>query len=305
MNVFGYGPELQRRAGRVPGHPRLYPIQFRPDELGAEHWEILMKPPSPQAEYMDVIRDIIQKLFYQERLTYKNLEKHILTDERLSNMQRQKATNRLSFASKWLSDDRTYEWGEVLTSGSLNVFDLRMQALSSDDALKLCLVMTDLVRRTKNGVNKMVVFDEAHEYVDSKDLVAELENAITQIRHDGMSFVLASQFPDRIPDRIFKYLLTRLIFKTPDQKAINAIRKAAPNLESLSAQQVSNLGPGAGGLLHPDRRRLHRLAPEDPPTAGHPAPVQHARRGDRQEQRRVEKRRNKGDEFGMPRCPVS
>ena len=57
----------------------------------------------------------------------------------------------------------------MLTSGSLNVFDLRMQALSSDDALKLCLVLTDLVRRTKNGVNKMVVFDEAHEYVDSKE----------------------------------------------------------------------------------------------------------------------------------------
>jgi hypothetical protein len=240
VNVFGFGPELRRRQSEYRG-VNLYPIQFRPDELGAEHWEILMKPPSPQAEYMDVIRDIIQKLFYQERLTYKNLEKHILTDERLSNMQRQKAKNRLSFASKWLTDDRNYEWGELLTSGSLNVFDLRMQALSSDDALKLCLVLTDLVRRSKNGVNKMVVFDEAHEYVDSKDLVSELENAITQIRHDGMSFVLASQFPDRIPDRIFKYLLTRLIFKTSDQKAINSIRKAAPNLESLSAQQVSNL----------------------------------------------------------------
>ena len=138
VNVFGFGPELRRRQGEYRGVP-LYPIQFRPDELGAEHWEILMKPPSPQAEYMDVIRDIIQKLFYQERLTYKNLEKHILTDERLSNMQRRKAKNRLSFASKWLTDDRNYEWGEVLTSGSLNVFDLRMQALSSDDALKLCL----------------------------------------------------------------------------------------------------------------------------------------------------------------------
>ncbi len=103
------------------------------------------------------------------------------------------------------------------------------------------MVLTDLVRRAKNGVNKMVVFDEAHEYVDSKDLVAELENAITQIRHDGMSFVLASQFPDRIPARIFKYLLTRLIFKTSDRKAIDTIRKAAPNLETLSAQQVSNL----------------------------------------------------------------
>jgi hypothetical protein len=240
INVFGYGPELQRRQAEYRGIP-LYPIQFRPDELSAEHWEILMKPPSPQTEYMDVIRDIIQKLFYQERLTFKNLEKHILTDERLSSTQRQRANNRLSFASKWLTDDRNYEWGDLLTSGSLNVFDLRMQALSSDDALKLCLVLTDLVRRAKNGVNKMVVFDEAHEYVDSKDLVAELENAITQIRHDGMSFVLASQFPDRIPDRIFKYLLTRLIFKTSDLKAINAIRRAAPNLESLSAQRVSNL----------------------------------------------------------------
>lgn len=240
VNVFGYGPELRRRQDEYRGVP-LYPIQFRPDELGAEHWEILMKPPSAQSEYMDVIRDIIQKLYYQERLTYKNLEKHILTDERLSTMQRRRAENRLSFASKWLTDDRTYEWADVLTEGSLNVFDLRMQALSSDDALKLCLVLTDLVRRAKNGVNKMVVFDEAHEYVDSKDLVAELENAITQIRHDGMSFVLASQFPDRIPARIFKYLLTRLIFKTSDRRAIDAIRKAAPNLEALSAQRVSNL----------------------------------------------------------------
>ncbi len=126
INVFGFGPELQRRKGEYRGLP-LYPIQFRPDELGAEHWEILMKPPSPQAEYMDVIRDIIQKLFYQERLTYKNLEKHILTDERLSNTQRQRAKNRLSFASKWLNDDRIYEWDEILSGGSLNIFDLRMQ----------------------------------------------------------------------------------------------------------------------------------------------------------------------------------
>ncbi|HEU5117837.1 MAG TPA: hypothetical protein VFT74_14515, partial [Isosphaeraceae bacterium] len=102
INVFGYGPELRRRQHEYRDIP-LFPIQFRPDELGAEHWEILMKPPNAQAEYMDIIRDIIQKLFYQERLTYKNLEKHILTDERLSNMQRQRARNRLSFASKWLT----------------------------------------------------------------------------------------------------------------------------------------------------------------------------------------------------------
>jgi hypothetical protein len=240
VNVFGYGPELQRRQAEYRGIT-TFPIQFRPNELGAEHWEILMKPPSPQTEYMDIIRDIIQKLFYQERLTFKNLEKAILTDERMAEAQRRRARNRLSFAERWLCDERPYEWGDVLTGGSLNVFDLRMQTMTGADALKLCLVITDLVRRTRNGVNKVIIFDEAHEYVDSKELVGELENAITQIRHDRLSFVLASQFPDRIPATIFKYLLTRLVFKLPNLKAINYVRKAAPNLDGLSPQKVSNL----------------------------------------------------------------
>lgn len=240
LNVFGYGPELQRRQEEYRGIP-TFPIQFRADELGAEHWEILMKPPTPQAEYMDVVRDIIQKLFYQERLTFKNLEKHIQTDERLSPMQRRKAETRLSFAQRWLCDEREYDWEDVLSGGVLNVFDLRMQTMTSSDALKLCLVITDLIRRTKNGVNKVIVFDEAHEYVDSKELVGELENAITQIRHDGLSFVLASQFPDRIPATIFKYLLTRMIFKLPSLHAVNYVRRAASNLDCLSPQKVSNL----------------------------------------------------------------
>jgi hypothetical protein len=240
VNVFAYQEELPRRASEY-GSLKTFPIQFRPDELGAEHWEILMKPPTREAEYMDIIRDIIQKLFYQERLTFKNLERAIQTDERMSNSQRRRAMNRLSFAERWISDDRPYEWADVLQEGTLNIFDLRMQAMEASEALKLCLIITDLVRRTKNGVNKMVVFDEAHEYVDCKELVGELENAITQIRHDGLSFVLASQFPERIPERIFKYLLTRLIFKLPNAKAINYVRRSAPNLESLSPQKVSNL----------------------------------------------------------------
>jgi hypothetical protein len=240
MKVFGYGPELRLRQDEYRGVQTL-PIQFRSDELGAEHWEILMKPPNTQTEYMDIIRDIIQKLYYQERLTFKNLEKHIQTDERLSEAQRRKAMNRLSFAEKWISDSREYTWSDVMSSGSFNIFDLRMQTMTGQDALKLCLIITDLVRRTRNGVNKMIVFDEAHEYVDSKELIGELENAITQIRHDGLSFVLASQFPERIPENIFKYLLTRIIFKIPSQRAINYIRRAAPNLDCLSPQRVSNL----------------------------------------------------------------
>lgn len=248
VTVFGYAPELRRREHEYHG-VRLLPIQFRSAELGADHWEILMKPPSPNTEYMEVVRDIIRTLFYQERLTFENLKRHILTDERLTESQRRRAMNRLDFARNWISDERVYEWSNVLTPGSLNVFDLRMQTMNETDALKLCLVVTDLVRRTKNGVNKLVVFDEAHEYVDSRELAADLENTVTQIRHDGLSFVLASQFPERIPEGIFKYLLTRMIFKLPSDRSISYVRKAAPNLHALSPQQVSNLDLEQGVCL--------------------------------------------------------
>jgi Cdc6-like AAA superfamily ATPase len=248
LNVFGYEPELKRRQADYHDLPQ-FPIKFRPEELGAEHWTMLMKPPTPQAEYMEVMRDIIQDLYYQDRLTAKHLEKAVLNDDRLSDSQRRRAMNRMSFVARWLAEDRAYEWSEVLSEGTMNVFDLRMQTLTKDEALKLCLVITDLARRTRNGVNKLVVFDEAHEYVDSKELIDELENSITQIRHDGMSFILASQFPERIPERIFKYLTTRFIFKLPTANAINYLKKAAPNLKTLSLKQVANLGLEKGLCL--------------------------------------------------------
>jgi hypothetical protein len=199
VTVLGYGPELARRRAEYAGLPTL-PIAFRPDELTADHWQILMKPPNERAEYMQVVRDVIATLHYAGRLSLKTLEHALLTDERLAPAQRRLAKTRLSFAEKWVADDRPYEWADVLAAGTLTVVDLRMQTLPKEDALKLCLVLTDVVRRTKNGVNKVVVYDEAHEYLDAKGLAGELERAITQMRHDGVSFVLAARDPKRIPE---------------------------------------------------------------------------------------------------------
>jgi len=245
INVLGYGQELERRRDEY-GNASLFPIKLLPQELSAEHWEILMKPPSPNAEYMNIARKIIQDLFYGNRLTFSNIKRAIEDEAGLTPSQKQRLDNRLKFAETWISDQRHYEWSDILIPGTLTVFDLRMQALRKEDALCLCLILTDIVRKTSNGVNKTIVFDEAHEYVDSKVLVDELENAITQIRHDGLSFILASQFPERIPQNILKYLLTRMIFKITDLKSIKSLRSSAPNLAGLSPIQVSNLNTETG-----------------------------------------------------------
>lgn len=248
IRVLAYEPEIPLRAAEYQGI-EVFPICFRPGELGAEHWEILMKPPSAQTEYMDIVRDIIRDLFYKNRLTLETLEHRVSIDQRLSETQRRRAFNRLSFARRWLSDGRPYEWEDLLTEGSMTVVDLRMQTLEASDALKLVLVITDQVRKTKNGVNKVIVFDEAHEYVDSRSLMGELENALTQIRHDGLSFILASQFPDRIPENIFKYLLVRILFKLPHAKGVQYLRRMAANLSGLSDQELANLDLEQGKCL--------------------------------------------------------
>ena len=50
-------------------------------------------------------------------LTLKNLEAHVQADARLSPVQRRKAETRLSFARRWLCDERRYEWSDVLAGG--------------------------------------------------------------------------------------------------------------------------------------------------------------------------------------------
>jgi hypothetical protein len=87
----------------------------------------------------------------------------------------------------------------------------------------------------------MIVFDEAHEYVSSDEMVDELEYAITQMRHDGVSFVLATQEPKKIPGRVFRFLLTRLIFKLTAQESLAYLKSQSVNLKGLDNGIVGNL----------------------------------------------------------------
>ena len=47
--------------------------------------------------------------------------------------------------------------------------------------------------------NKLVVFDEAHKYIDSPDLVAGLVEVVREMRHKGTSILVASQDPPSVP----------------------------------------------------------------------------------------------------------
>ncbi len=57
-------------------------------------------------------------------------------------------------------------------------------------ALKLVLVISNIIRRNAKMSIKLIVFDETHEYMDEKLFSYDgWINVLTRIRHDGLSFV--------------------------------------------------------------------------------------------------------------------
>ncbi len=192
------------------------------------------------------MKEILAQLYYDDKLTMESIQITIEVTERLEKAQKRRALNRLKFAEKYIDMNRNYEWDDVIQPGVLTVFDLRAALIDKEHALKLVLVISNIIRRNVKNVNKLIVFDETHEYMDEKLLVNELDNMLTQIRHDGLSFVLASQFPEHIPQKLFRFFNTNFLFQIPNKKSFEYLKKQIPDMASLTAQSLNLLPKNKG-----------------------------------------------------------
>src|SRR5690606_39743774 len=50
--------------------------------------------------------------------------------------------------------------------------------------------------------NKLVVVDEAHEYIESRDLIRSLVEVVRKLRHKGTNIMVASQNPPSVPEQL-------------------------------------------------------------------------------------------------------
>ena len=121
------------------------------------------------------------------------------------------ASMRLDLAANYIDD--AARLSEVIRPGRLVIVDLRDEFVEKDEALGLFVVLLQLVAdATYNGqqFNKLVVFDEAHKYIDSPDLVAGLVSIVREMRHKGTSILVASQDPPSVPISLIE-LSTQII----------------------------------------------------------------------------------------------
>ncbi len=86
------------------------------------------------------------------------------------------------------------------------IVDLRDEFIDKDEALGLFVVMLNIFANAgqDDGYNKLIIFDEAHKYMDNPDLTSHIVDVIRQMRHQGVSVMIASQDPPSLPNAIIE-----------------------------------------------------------------------------------------------------
>lgn len=225
-------PERVAEYGGLPASE----LFFDPSTLGVEDWELLMGEPGSNAVFARAIRNTLMDLQAAGDVSLESLERSIANT--LNRSSQSAAQLRLDFIRRYLSAERGLRFGEILRPGRAVIFDLRQPLFNKDDALRFFLVCSNHISRVQGGFNKLVVFDEAHEYM-SEAFGEKIEARIRLMRHEGTSYVFATQDVGSIPLQIRRFITTRFVFSLGTRDNVTDLVRFAPEFSDLPLQQLA------------------------------------------------------------------
>lgn len=218
------------------------PIAFSASELKAAHWKFLMGAIGSQSMYMRQINLIMRGL--RDNLTLDALRSGI-DNSGLSDHLKELAQTRLLFASEYVDDSQCLQ--DLIRPGRLIIVDLRDEYIEKDEALGLFVVMLQIFSEATyqgSAFNKLVVFDEAHKYIENDDLVSGLVEVVREMRHKGTSIMVASQDPPSVPVSLIELSSQIIMHKFNSPAWLKHIQKANAALGELTSDKMSHLGTG-------------------------------------------------------------
>lgn len=218
------------------------PIAFSASELKAAHWKFLMGAIGSQSMYIRQINLIMRSL--RDNLTFDALREGI-DNSGLSDHLKELAQTRLLFASEYIDDNHRLQ--DLIRPGRLIIVDLRDEYIEKDEALGLFVVMLQIFSEATyqgSAFNKLVVFDEAHKYIENDDLVSGLVEVVREMRHKGTSIMVASQDPPSVPVSLIELSSQIIMHKFNSPAWLKHIQKANASLGELTSEKMSYLGTG-------------------------------------------------------------
>ena len=233
------GDQLEQRRMEHRGLAVL-PLKFASRELRAEHWRFLMGAVGNQSTYIRQLQRIMKANRNDLRL---NLIREGVEDSGLPDSLKQLAQQRLDLAEDYIDDSASIK--DVVRPGRMIIVDLRDEFIEKDEALGLFVVLMQLFADAqRERFNKLVVFDEAHKYIDSPDLVDGLVSSVREMRHKGMSVLVASQDPPSVPIKLIELSDVVILHKFNSPAWLRHMQKAAVSLADLTPARMSSLAPG-------------------------------------------------------------
>jgi hypothetical protein len=218
------------------------PLAFAASELKASHWKFLMGTIGNQSMYLRQINMIMRSL--RDNLTLDSLRNSI-ENSGMQDHLKDSTLSRLQFAEEYINDNERLQ--NLIHPGRLIIVDLRDELIAKDEALGLFVVMLQILSEALyegKSFNKLVIFDEAHKYIENADLIAGLVEVVREMRHKGTSIMVASQDPPSVPISLIELSTQIIMHKFNSPAWLKHIQKANAALASLTSEKMSRLGTG-------------------------------------------------------------
>ena len=233
--------KVSQRRSEYP-NIEVHPLSFSSSELNATHWKFLMGAVGNQRMYMRMINKIMRNI--RTGLTIEALKESI-EDSELSDSLKGLANTRLSFACEYLDDQHRFR--DLIRPGRVIIVDLRDEYIEKNEAIGLFVVMLQIFSEaTYRGAtyNKLVVFDEAHKYIEDGNLFSRVIEVVREMRHKGTNILIASQDPPSVPVSLIELSSQIILHRFNSPAWLKHIQKANSALSTLTPEEMSGLRSG-------------------------------------------------------------
>lgn len=239
--------KLEERKQEYPSI-EVRPISFNSTELNVQDWMFLLGAVGNDSTYIRQLKAIMRRV--RNNISLQTMRRGIANSNLLTNSQKSLAEQRLNFAAEYINDDELLKG--YLKPGRLIIVDLRDELIAKEEALGLFVVMLNIFSGVKEidgeSFNKFIVFDEAHKYMNNSDLTESIVTAIREMRHKGVSLMIASQDPISLPNAIIELSSIVMLHKFNSPQWVKHVQKSITQLSSLSAPEMASLSPGEAYL---------------------------------------------------------
>lgn len=239
--------QLEIRKSEYPDI-EVHPIGFDSAELAVKDWMFLLGAMGNDSTYIKELKQIMKSCRYD--MSLKNIRQGVSDSDHMSTSQRSLAEQKLDFAEEYITDGNKLQ--QYLKPGRLIIVDLRDEFIEKDEALGLFVVMLNIFSSVTmvdgHSFNKFIVFDEAHKYMNNKELVGSITTAIREMRHKGVSIMIASQDPMSLPTEIIELSSIVVMHRFSSPAWVKHVQKAITPLQTLTATEMASLGSGEAYL---------------------------------------------------------